>query len=923
MSSNFYASLRAFVCCIFAGLLWPMVAQAQNCTNDTIAPTVICPEFTVAAVGPNGQATVNAVTFNQGSYDDCCQTLTFSVRRQEDGPCDSDGLPDALAPSVTFCCAEVGIPILLVLRATDCSGNFNECMPTIEIVDKLKPVCTAPADVTVQCADFDPSLLAYGSAASTDNCCIDTTIVLKDYTLFDTVCNRGTISRIFRATDCSGLISQCTQHILVNYEQDYWVKFPDDVRLLHTGPSGYGEPTVFKKDCELIGLSFTDEIFTDLPDVALTIERTWTVINWCTYNTNLPLTVVPNPTPSAVPDDPANLIGPVVASAGSLPPWNATVVKIHPSDPQPTDYSIYWEMNTNGYRYTQYISILDTSLVTVQGKVFYDTLENCTYDLGEQGMSGWKVLINGVITGEEYEVFTDSNGIYKRIMFGSDTVVTVTLASPINLGSCSNTFTLNAIPGVTTIQDIAVQLQQECPVMTVDLSSPILRRCFSNNVYHVKACNLSGLLVQDARVEVTLDDFMDFGSSSIPATPLGNNVYAFDLDDLDPAECTTFSILFTLRCEAELGATHCSEAHVFPDTLCDWTGSSLRVSGNCDGDSVRFSLRNTGSAMMQGVEFVVVEDVIMRQSGNALLGQGETRNFSLPANGSTWRLQTSQVPGHPWGELVAAAVEGCGGLNTPGLVTQFALKSGNPFVSLDCQQNVGSYDPNDKSAVPQGYGNEHLIEANTGLDYLIRFQNTGTDTAFTVVVLDTLSEKLNPASVRPGAASHAYDFALLDDHVLRFTFSNILLPDSNINEAASHGFIKFRIEQQPDLPDGTRIENRAAIYFDFNDPVITNTTFHTIGDHFIVVSTDEAPDSGLLRAYPNPASDAVFFDLKKETDAGRFTLSNSLGQIVWAENFAGKQVRFDRKNLPAGIYHFQITSSSGRALIATGKVALR
>jgi uncharacterized repeat protein (TIGR01451 family) len=266
-------------------------------------------------------------------------------------------------------------------------------------------------------------------------------------------------------------------------------------------------------------------------------------------------------------------------------------------------------------------------------------------------------------------------------------------------------------------------------------------------------------------------------------------------------------------------------------------------------------------------------------------------------------------------------VEGCGGLNTPGLVTLFPINDSNPFNVRSCVENIGSFDPNDKSAVPQGYGNEHFINKNTDLEYLIRFQNTGTDTAFNVVVLDTISAHLEVASVRTGAASHDFSFSILEGNVLRFAFPNILLPDSNTNEAASHGFFKFRIAQKPELPDATQIENRAAIYFDFNEPIVTNTVFHTIGDHFIAVSTDEAASDGLLRAYPNPASDIVFFELKEWTSNGRFVLTNSLGSTVANHPFSGKQCRFERQNLPAGIYYFQI-AAGGRSL-ASGKMIFR
>ncbi len=54
------------------------------------------------------------------------------------------------------------------------------------------------------------------------------------------------------------------------------------------------------------------------------------------------------------------------------------------------------------------------------------------------------------------------------------------------------------------------------------------------------------------------------------------------------------------------------------------------------------------------------------------------------------------------------------------------------------------------------------------------------------------------------------------------------MPDSTTNEVESHGFIKFKVNQIPNLAEGIVLENNAGIYFDFNDPIITNTTQHTI-----------------------------------------------------------------------------------------------
>ena len=152
----------------------------------------------------------------------------------------------------------------------------------------------------------------------------------------------------------------------------------------------------------------------------------------------------------------------------------------------------------------------------------------------------------------------------------------------------------------------------------------------------------------------------------------------------------------------------------------------------------------------------------------------------------------------------------------------------SPFQDRDCHPVIGSFDPNDKAAQPLGSGPSHLLARDSTLHYLIRFQNTGTDTAFTVIVRDSLHRWLDPASFRLEVASHPVVASLSGLGILELRFPNIMLPDSFVNEPASHGFAKFSLRIRPQVPALTRIENFAAIYFDFNEPVLTNTVFHTI-----------------------------------------------------------------------------------------------
>src|SRR5206468_3940716 len=119
-------------------------------------------------------------------------------------------------------------------------------------------------------------------------------------------------------------------------------------------------------------------------------------------------------------------------------------------------------------------------------------------------------------------------------------------------------------------------------------------------------------------------------------------------------------------------------------------------------------------------------------------------------------------------------------------------------VVLDSGIVTGSRDPNSKHVFPEGIGpNGYILATDSVLRYTIHFQNNGTDTCFTVVVVDTLPGYLDPGTVIPGAADHPYTFDLSGNGVCTWRFDHILLPDSNTNEPASNGYLNFTIHQRP------------------------------------------------------------------------------------------------------------------------------
>lgn len=141
---------------------------------------------------------------------------------------------------------------------------------------------------------------------------------------------------------------------------------------------------------------------------------------------------------------------------------------------------------------------------------------------------------------------------------------------------------------------------------------------------------------------------------------------------------------------------------------------------------------------------------------------------------------------------------------------------------------VCAFDPNDKNVSPKGDGFLGLVAPDEELSYLVRFQNTGNDTAFTVMVRDQLDADLDWSTLEPVASSHPMEVTIGEDGEVVFTFKDILLPDSNVNELESHGFVEYTIKPKKDLQPLTRITGPAHIYFDFNLPIVTNNVLTTI-----------------------------------------------------------------------------------------------
>lgn len=568
---------------------------------------------------------------------------------------------------------------------------------------------------------------------------------------------------------------------------------------------------------------------------------------------------------------------------------------------------------------------------TIQGKVTIDDNDNCTFDTDEVPFAGYLIQAVG---DQTYFGFTDANGDYLIHTTAGDYEVFI-LNFDENLWlPCVASENVTVVANDIAIADFSIEKVIDCPLMEVQIATPLVRRCF-NGYYTVSYCNNGTVEATDVSIVVTLPEFMTIVDAP-SHTNNGDNTYKFEIEDLDFGDCGSFIIQIYTSCDAMLGQTLCASAEIFPQDPCEpinqsWSGASLEITATCDGSEVQYLITNVGTGdMLTTTEYIVIEDGVMfPPSSNELqLDAGQSMPINLPANGATYLLQVNQVAGHPGNSNPTLAVEACGinfaGIFTTGFINQFPFDDEDDFIDIDCHEVIGSYDPNDKQAFPMGYGGEHYITDSTEIDYLIRFQNTGTDTAFNIVVEDVLSEHLDITTLRPGVSSHPYQVDIFGSDTIHFVFENILLPDSNINEPLSHGFVQFSIKPRAGLPLETLVENYADIFFDFNEAIRTNTVFHTVGEDFIIISKDHEvfiPNLE-IQVVPNPFSDQTRLTLKGvETQNAVLHLYNLQGQKMATQAFDNSSVLIKRNDLLSGMYFYKIELNG--QLGGTGKLIIQ
>ena len=567
------------------------------------------------------------------------------------------------------------------------------------------------------------------------------------------------------------------------------------------------------------------------------------------------------------------------------------------------------------------------------GIIYNDLNTNCQADTIEPGLAGW--IVRALPGGQE--VRTDAAGHY-RMLADTNTLSLQVLPAEgqasLVRSLCSNG--VIALPALHYGSAISSNLGVRMPIcpklrVTLNYVSP-LRICGTGSV--VMAVKNEGTApANGANVVLKRPHGLSITGMDNPYTVIDSTFIRVLLDTVAPGEERYTTISVQAACVGSLAnQSLCLQATAGPDSYCPiipaggWDGSKLRAETYCQGSTL--TINNTGLDMADSSIFqVILQD-----------GRQVTRRFKTVAN-STMQfspgffglpddvplcLVVKQRPGNPESAYSSSFRAECasptGGLSTA-FVSSMPTDEAVERATL-CIPIRSSHDPNDKQVTPAGdSATGHKVPRDARLTYTIRFQNTGSDTAFKVVVQDSLSPFLDPATVLLESSSHPFNLNVQKASeaagaVLSFTSRpGWVLPYKAADSLRSHGYVSFSVKAKATAPNLTRISNQAFILFDFNTPVRTNTVAVTLADSLFFPTSVKAPvGKGGLSVYPNPATSQLHIGWPAGVEAVAVQVVNAQGQVVQTQP---SSPQLSLAALPPGMYQVVVQLQNGKALRAS------
>ncbi len=307
---------------------------------DKIAPVMKCDDQLNVTLDNVGTGYITAKNMDEGSWDNCGPLKWIKVRRPVPEGCFStflkswrvidvnkdgkigakdnkedyidlnrNGKADAseyftissatkmlMTPLMdtipAYCCD--GDSLIVELWGEDLVGNQNYCWHKVKLDDKTPIVCMPPLNVTIKCTDKNFALIKDAKASAkiwgdvlimSGNTCTkaDTAYSIKE----NLKCGYGTIERIWTLSKktSKGIVKTvCSQIITVLPVHEYNICFPKDAIQKDCKKPIVDTVLTNELGCDILAVNVSDKRYNASDDECYKIFRTYTVINWCTYD---------------------------------------------------------------------------------------------------------------------------------------------------------------------------------------------------------------------------------------------------------------------------------------------------------------------------------------------------------------------------------------------------------------------------------------------------------------------------------------------------------------------------------------------------------------------------------------------------------------------------------------------------------------
>jgi hypothetical protein len=583
------------------------------------------------------------------------------------------------------------------------------------------------------------------------------------------------------------------------------------------------------------------------------------------------------------------------------------------------------------------------------GTIFYDTNEDGFYDSLDLPLPNVMVQSDP----DDFVAMSNSDGFYSLPLLWGDYTITPVVPPLFDIlfpSSGSHQVNISSIGQEEPGNDFALISTIDCPMLNVDVSGGALSVC-NQTALLINYSNEGTILAENAVISLQLNENISISSADIPYTNAGNNLYLFDVGNLDVFENGSFGLTVETICDTELeNITLCSTAEITADNQCtflnpgipedtvadpEWDNSGIEVTGLCVGDSEAcFTITNDGepgNGDMEGPsEYRIYANDTLIYTNTFQLNGGESMEICWATEGRAIRLEADQRPGHPGNSHPQHTVEDCGDYtgSSLGYIVSTPLDDYNFYEDMWCSevQTSGSktLDACSMAVSPKGIGYDHYVARETRLNYTIYFQNTSDSEVTELAIRDSLPEELNFADIEFTGSSHPCDIHLSKDGIITWSFSGISLLPAGSDEEASKGFVSFNISQNQGVEYGTIIENSATAFFNKQLVVTSNETDVTVWKLPLIITNKPETGTGLaeVNVFPNPASSQAEFVLPDGSESAyTFVMYDKHGRMVRSlDNIQSRQFNVGLEDLSSGTYIYEIRGEGN--IIGKGKLII-